>query len=283
MTTLLHPTATIHPHAELHPTVKVGAHAVIGAKVKVGPETIIGPNVVLDGWTEIGARNQIFPGAAIGVEPQDPAANDAHSLVKIGDDNQIREYVTISRSNRADEATVIGDHNLLMAYIHMAQGCVIENNVVIANAVILGEHVHVESRAFISGIGEIHPFVHVGRLVMVAFMHQITRDIPPYMLVEGQPARVRSLNRVGLKRAGLAAENEGQVIQTLRTAFRLLYRSGFSFAQSLEKIDSLPDNEHLFHLRQFLRGSQVDGRRGLTPGKGMESNQTSSRLSTVED
>ncbi|MBW4473207.1 MAG: acyl-ACP--UDP-N-acetylglucosamine O-acyltransferase [Stenomitos rutilans HA7619-LM2] len=269
MTTLLHPTATIHPHAELHPTVQVGAHAVIGAKVKIGPETIIGPNVVLDGWTEIGARNQIFPGAAIGVEPQDPSTTSAHSLVKIGDDNQIREYVTISRSNHADEVTSIGDRNLLMAYIHMAQGCMIENQVVIANAVILGEHVHVESRAFISGIGEIHPFVHVGRLVMVAFMHQITRDIPPYMLVEGQPARVRSLNRVGLKRAGLASEKEGQVIQTLRTAFRLLYRSGFSLEQSLEKIDSLPDNEHLLHLQQFLRRSQVEGRRGLTPGKNL--------------
>ena len=267
MITLLHPTATIHPDAELHPTVQVGAHAVIGAKVKVGPGTIVGPNVVLEGWTEIGARNQIFPGAAIGVEAQDPDATGANSLVKIGDDNQIREYVTISRSNRAEEMTVIGDRNLLMAYIHVAQGCVIENQVVIANAVILGEHVHVESRAFISGIGEIQPFVHVGRLVMVAFMHQITRDIPPYMLVEGQPARVRSLNRVGLKRAGLAAEQEGQVMQTLRTAFRLLYRSGCSLEEALDKLDALPDNEHLFHLRQFLRRSQLEGRCGLTPGK----------------
>jgi UDP-N-acetylglucosamine acyltransferase len=265
--TLLHPTATIHPDAELHPTVQVGAHAVIGAKVKVGPETVIGPNVVLDGWTEIGARNHIFPGAAIGVEPQDPIMTGANSLVRIGDDNQIREYVTISRSNRADEVTTIGDRNLLMAYIHVAQGCVIENNVVIANAVILGEHVHVESRAFISGIGEVYPFVHIGRLVMVAFMHQITCDIPPYMLVEGQPARVRSLNRVGLKRAGLVAEQEGQVIQSIRTAFRLLYRSGLSLDESLEQLDRLPDNEHLLHLKQFLRSSQGEGRRGLTPGK----------------
>lgn len=271
MTTLLHPTATIHPHAELHPTVQVGAHAVIGPKVKVGPDTVIGPNVVLDGWTEIGARNQIFPGAAIGVEPQDATTLGTPGLVKIGDDNQIREYVVVSRSSRADEVTVIGDRNLIMAYVHMAQGCIVENHVVIANTVMLGQHVHVESRAFISGIGEVHPFVHVGRLVMVAFMHQITRDIPPYMLVEGQPARVRSLNRVGLKRAGLAAEKEGQVIQTLRTAFRLLYRSGFSLEQSLEKIDLLPDNEHLFHLRQFLRRSQLEGRRGLTPGKSLGS------------
>jgi len=280
--TLLHPTATIHPDAELHPTVQVGAHAVIGAKVKVGPETVIGPNVVLDGWTEIGARNHIFPGAAIGVEPQDPVTTGANSLVKIGDDNQIREYVTISRSHRADEVTMIGDRNLLMAYIHIAQGCVIENNVVIANAVILGEHVHVESRAFISGIGEVYPFVHIGRLVMVAFMHQITCDIPPYMLVEGQPARVRSLNRVGLKRAGLVAEQEGQVIQTLRTAFRLLYRSGLSLDEALEKLDQLPDNEHLLHLKQFLCSSQMEGRRGLTPGRSADS-KSDMRLSAVEE
>ena len=282
MITLLHPTATIHPDAELHPTVQVGAHAVIGAKVKVGPETVIGPNVVLDGWTEIGARNHIFPGAAIGVEPQDPVTTGANRLVKIGDDNQIREYVTISRSHRADEVTTIGDRNLLMAYIHIAQGCVIENNVVIANAVILGEHVHVESRAFISGIGEVYPFVHIGRLVMVAFMHQITCDIPPYMLVEGQPARVRSLNRVGLKRAGLVAEQEGQVIQTLRTAFRLLYRSGLSLDEALEKLDRLPDNEHLLHLKQFLCSSQMEGRRGLTPGRSADS-KSDMRLSAVEE
>lgn len=282
MITLLHPTATIHPDADLHPTVQVGAHAVIGAKVKVGPETVIGPNVVLDGWTEIGARNHIFPGAAIGVEPQDPVTTGANSLVKIGDDNQIREYVTISRSNRADEATMIGDRNLLMAYIHIAQGCVIENNVVIANAVILGEHVHVESRAFISGIGEVYPFVRIGRLVMVAFMHQITCDIPPYMLVEGQPARVRSLNRVGLKRAGLVAEQEGQVIQTLRTAFRLLYRSDLSLDAAIAKLDQLPDNEHLLHLKQFLRRSQMEGRRGLTPGKSADS-KSDMKLSAVQE
>ncbi len=267
MTILLHPTATIHPEAELHPTVKVGANAVIGAKVKVGPETIIGPNVVLDGWTEIGAHNHIFPGASIGAEPQGAAYGGANSLVKIGDYNQIREYVTINRAKAVDTVTHIGDRTLLMAYVHVAHGCVIENQVVIANTVMLGEHVHVEARAFISGIGEIQPFVRVGQLVMVGFMHQITRDIPPYMLVEGQPARVRSLNRVGLQRAGLATENRGQVIQTLRTAFRLLYRSGFSLDQALEKLDSLPHNEHLTHLSQFLQHSQREGRRGLTPGK----------------
>lgn len=106
---------------------------------------------------------------------------------------------------------------------------------------------------------------------MVAFMHQITRDIPPYMLVEGQPTRVRSLNRVGLQRAGLAAAQEGQVLRTLKTAFRLLYRSGCSLAQVLEQLDTLPDNEHLAHLRQFLRCSQMEGRRGLTLGKSVNS------------
>ncbi|MBW4520130.1 MAG: acyl-ACP--UDP-N-acetylglucosamine O-acyltransferase [Scytolyngbya sp. HA4215-MV1] len=267
MTTLLHPTATIHPKAELHPTVKVEAHAVIGANVKIGPETIIGPNVVLDGWTEIGAHNHIFPGAVIGVEPQDSIPNDSHGLVKIGDHNQIREYVTISRARQAGEATLIGDHNMLMTYTHVAPSCVIEDRVVIANMVILGEHVHVESRAFISGIGEVFPFVRVGRLVMVAFIHQITHDVPPYMLVEGQPAQVRSLNRVGLKRAGLAAANEGKVLQSLRTAFKLLYRSGFSIEQSLEQIDLLPENEHLMHLREFLHHSQSQGRCGLISGK----------------
>lgn len=265
LTTLIHPTAIIHPGAELHPSVQVGAYAVIGAQVKVGPETKIGAHVVLEGSTQIGARNQIFPGAAIGLEPQDLKYDGSLSLVKIGDDNRIREYVTINRATGASKATRVGSHNLLMAYVHVAHNCQIGDQVIVANAVSLAGHVHIESRAVVGGVVGIHQFVQIGQLAMVGGMSRIDRDVPPYMLVEGNPARVRALNQVGLKRAGLG--DQGQVMQSLKKAYKLLYRSGLTLNQALEQLDLLSDSEPLQHLRQFLQSSQAKGRRGPIPGR----------------
>lgn len=267
MTTLIHPTAVIHPDAELHPTVRVGPFTVIGEQVKVGPETVIGAHVVLEGPTEIGARNHIFPGAAIGLEPQDLKYDGSLSQVKIGDGNRIREYVTINRATRAGEATLIGNNNLLMAYAHVAHNCVIEDSVVISNAVALAGHVHIETRATIGGVLGIHQFVHIGRLAMVGGMSRIDRDVPPYMLVEGNPAQVRTLNVVGLRRAGITEAEQGQVFQTLKKAFRILYRSGLNLNQALEELDLLADNPQMQHLISFLQLSQTDGRRGSLQGK----------------
>lgn len=267
MTTLIHPTAVVHPNAELHPTVRVGAYAVIGAKVKVGADTIIGPHVVLEGWTEIGDRNRFFPGAAIGLEPQDLKYDGSLTLVKIGNDNCFREYVTVNRATREGEATVIGNHNLLMAYVHVGHNCLIEDRVIITNAVSLAGHVRLESRSRIGGMVGIHQFVQVGQFAMIGAMSRIDRDVPPYMLVEGSPARVRSLNQIGLKRAGLVDADGGKTFQTLKKAFRLLYRSGLTLNQALEQLDLLSDSEPVQHLRQFLTLSQLPDRRGAIPGR----------------
>jgi UDP-N-acetylglucosamine acyltransferase len=134
-------------------------------------------------------------------------------------------------------------------------------------------HVHIESQAVIGGAVGIHQFVHIGRLAMVGGMSRIDRDVPPYMLVEGNPARVRSLNLVGLKRAGIAEANQGQVLQTLKKAFRVLYRSGLPLNQALEQLDLLADDEYLQHLRRFLQMSQADGRRGFIPGRQLQVNE----------
>lgn len=267
MKTLIHPTAAIHPGAELHPTAEVGPYAVIGKEVKVGPETIIGAHVVLEGPTEIGARNQIFPGAAIGLEPQDLKYDGGASMVKIGDGNRIREYVTINRATYTGEATIIGHNNLLMAYAHVGHNCVIEDSVTIANGVALAGHIHIESRATISGVLGVHQFVHIGKLAMVGGMSRIARDVPPYMLVEGNPARVRSLNIVGLKRAGIAQIDQGQVYHSLKKAFRILYRSDLTFDRALEQLELIADSEYVQHLLQFLRMSQIKPRRGAIPGR----------------
>jgi len=265
--TLIHPTAVIHPQSELHPTVQVGAYAVIGANVKVGTETIIGAHVVLEGPCEIGARNQIFPGAAVGMEPQDLKFVGEPSWVKIGDNNLIREYVTINRATGAGKATVIGNNNLLMAYVHVAHNCVIEDHVIIPNSVALAGHVHIESRARLGGVLGVHQFVRIGQHAMVGGMARIDRDVPPYMLVEGNPARVRTLNLVGLKRSGMSPSD----LQVLKKAFRILYRSGFTFQEAMQELENLGDTEHLQYLRRFLILSQMPGRRGLIPGKGKAS------------
>ncbi|WP_088240176.1 acyl-ACP--UDP-N-acetylglucosamine O-acyltransferase [Calothrix rhizosoleniae] len=267
MKTLIHPTAVINPNAQLHPTVQVGAYAVIGDNVKVGPQTTIGAHAVLEGPLEIGSRNKIYPGAVIGMEPQDLKYNGEFSWVKIGDDNLIREYVTINRATGAGEETRIGNGNLLMAYVHVGHNCFIEDSVVIANSVALAGHVYIESKARLSGVLGVHQFVHIGNMAMVGGMARIDRDVPPYMLVEGNPSRIRSLNLVGLKRSGM----DSQDFQLLKKAFRILYRSQLTFKESLAQLEILGDTQELVNLRRFLLLSQMSGRRGLVPGKGKAS------------
>ena len=259
----IHPTAIVHPQAQLHPTVQVGPYAVIGERVKIGAGTIVSAHVVIEGWTEIGEHNHIFPGAAIGLEPQDLKFDGSVSLVKIGDHNRIREYVTINRATHAGEETRMGNHNLLMAYVHVAHNCTLADNIVIANGVALAGHVEIESRAVIGGVLGVHQFVRIGRLAMLGGMSRIDRDVPPYMLVEGNPCRIRVLNQVGLRRAGLMDREDGAVFRELKQAFKLLYRSNLPLKEALETLETIATHEPTQHLYQFLKDScQQPGRRG---------------------
>jgi UDP-N-acetylglucosamine acyltransferase len=265
LTTLIHPTAIVHEGANLHPTVKVGPYAVIGPQVTIGPGTEIGPHVVIDGQTTIGAQNRIFPGAAIGLESQDLKYDGSMSRVVIGDNNLIREYVTINRATDAGGLTQVGNNCLLMAYAHVAHNCVVEDQVILANSVALAGHVYVESGARISGMVGVHQFVHIGRLVMIGGLSRIDRDVPPFTLVNGNPAEVRGLNQVGLQRAGLTADP--QTYRDLKQAYRLVYRSGEPLSAAVDKLNQHDDNELVRHFREFLRAAQQDARRGLTPGR----------------
>lgn len=263
MSALIHPTAVINSQAQLHPTVKVEPYAVIGKQVVIGANTVVGSHAIIDGFTEIGCDNQIFPGAAIGLEPQDLKYKGANSKVIIGDRNRIREYVTINRATNEGEATIIGDDNLLMAYSHVGHNCIISNEVIIANSVAIAGHVNIESMAIVSGVLGIHQFVHIGRMAMVGGMSRISRDVPPYMMVEGNPAKVRSLNLTGLKRRGLS-NNE---IRELKKAFSYLYLKKMPIKDAIALLDPLLDNQHIKHLQQFIQLSLADGRRGLIAGK----------------
>ncbi|WP_267383159.1 acyl-ACP--UDP-N-acetylglucosamine O-acyltransferase [Cyanobacterium sp. uoEpiScrs1] len=264
LSTPIHPTAIIHPKAELHPTVEVGPYAVIGENVKIDAQTVVGAHAIIEGPIEIGIGNRIFPSAVIGSDPQDLKYKGTASWAKIGNHNTIREFVTINRATHADEVTRIGNHNLLMAYVHVAHNCVIEDNVIIANAVALAGHVYIESRAVIGGVLGVHQFVRIGRNAMLGGMSRIDRDAPPFMMIEGNPSRVRSLNLVGLKRAGLTTQDMG----LLKEAFRFLYRSDFTFKEALEQLSEVSDNEYVKYLCHFLMDSTTGKkRRGPIPAK----------------
>ncbi|MBI3329143.1 MAG: acyl-ACP--UDP-N-acetylglucosamine O-acyltransferase [Nitrospinae bacterium] len=228
----IHPTASVHPKAQLGDGVSVGPYAVIGEHVCIGAGTTISPHAVLEGWTTVGNACEIGAGAVLGGPPQDLKYRGQRSFLRIGDHTHIREYVTIHRSAEEDGTTVIGAHNFLMAYTHVAHDCKLGDHVVLVNYAGLSGYVEVEDRAFISGHTAVHQFVRIGYLALVSGCSRVVKDIPPFMLAEGNPTRIRGLNVVGMRRLGI-----GPAARTkLRQAFRLLYRSGLNTSQALQQI-----------------------------------------------
>jgi UDP-N-acetylglucosamine acyltransferase len=268
MATQIHPTAVVDPRAQLADGVSVGAYAVIGGEVQLGSDCWIGPHVVLDGRVRMGRGNRIFPGACIGLEPQDLKYAGDPTEVVLGDDNTIRECVTINRATSGDQQTRLGSGNLLMAYSHLGHNCELGDRIVIANGVAVAGHVVIGDRAVIGGVLGIHQFVHVGTLAMVGGMSRIERDVPPFCMVEGHPARVRALNKVGLQRSGLADCDGGEQLVALREAWRHLYRRGLPLAQALAELRAQPLAGPAEGLVAFLEASVAPGRRGPIPGAG---------------
>ena len=225
----IHPTATIHPKAELGEGVIIGPYVVIGEHVRLGAETSVGPHAVIEGWTSIGQSCEIGVGAVLGGAPQDLKYRGQRSFLRIGDHSCLREYVTVHRSAEEDGVTIVGAHAFLMAYTHVAHDCRLGDHVIMVNYAGLSGYVEVEDRAFISGHNAVHQFVRIGYLSMVSGASRIVKDIPPFMIAEGNPTRIRGLNVVGMRRLGLSPEVRGE----LRHAYRLLYRSGLNTSQAL--------------------------------------------------
>jgi UDP-N-acetylglucosamine acyltransferase len=265
MATSVHPTALVDPRARLGGGVEVGPYAVIGAEVEIGEGCRIGPHVVIDGRVRMGRDNRIFPGACLGLEPQDLKYDGAPTEVVIGDANTIRECVTINRATHEGEQTRIGNGNLLMAYSHLGHNCQLGDRIVIANGVAVAGHVVIGDRAVIGGVLGIHQFVHIGSLAMVGGMSRIDRDCPPFMVVEGHPGRVRGLNRVGLRRSGLAERNEGAELRQLQEIWQLIYRSDRVLAEALRQARAQTLLPAAAELCGFLEASIGPGRRGPLP------------------
>ncbi len=251
--------ASIHPRAEIDTDVEIGPFSVIGPNVRIGRGTRLENNVTLLGRVALGEHNHVFPGAVIGGEPQDISYRGSDTQVIIGDHNIIRECVTINRgTEKEDGVTTIGSHNFLMACSHVAHDCRLGNHIVIANGTLLGGHVHVHDHASLSGAVAVHHYASIGSFSFTGGCSRVLHDVPPFMLVEGHPARPRCINVVALKRNEFSPD----VISSLAEAHRLLYRAkvGLDHAREI-----LRGNEQLVPQVNELLGfiqSQQEGKHG---------------------
>ena len=254
----LHPTALISPKAELAEDVTVGAYSVIGDHVRIGAGTWIGNRVSLVGNMEVGRRCRIWDGAVLGAPPQDYDFHDDPTRLVIGDENVVREHVTINVGTlKGGGVTLIGNRNFFMACSHVAHDCCIEDDVVLTNGVLLAGHVKVESHVILSGNAGVHHYARIGRLAFVGGNTGVTQDVPPFMMVDGHRAYPRRVNIIGLKRAGMDPDG----VDAIQEAFRLLYRSRRSrrdvIQEMIERDDLTPEVQYLV---EFLRQSQMDKR-----------------------
>lgn len=250
---IIHPTAIIAKDAKLSSDVEVGPYSVIGKGVKIGKGARVGSFVVIENDVTIGAGTKIFTGAVIGSIPQDLKYDGAASSVVIGENNIIREYVTINLSTAEESQTVVGNNNLIMAYSHIAHDCLVGNDCIIANNGTLAGHVTLEDRVVVGGIVAIHQFVRVGTLAIIGGCSKVVTDIPPYSTCDGHPAKFFGLNLIGLKRAGVAVET----IHQLKAAYKIFYQSGLNKKHAVEEIKkNIPACPHIDHLIQFIAESQ---------------------------
>jgi UDP-N-acetylglucosamine acyltransferase len=266
----IHPTAIVHPEARIAEGVIIDAYSIIGAHVTIESGTRVGPHCVIDGRTAIGRDNEIFSGAQVGVLSQDLKHNrELVGRCVVGDKNQIREHVTISASTMSSpdddhRVTSIGDGCLLMAYSHVGHDSMVGNGVIMANCTALSGHVVVEDGANFGGLSGVHQFCVVGTLSLVGGMTAVTRDVPPYMIVKGNPGRCVGPNAVGLRRNGLKEESR----RAVKNIYRIVYRSGLNTTQALHEIErAVDENPERDHFLEFVRGSL----RGITSAKSLGS------------
>ena len=235
MATMIADTACVDPRADIADDVEIGPYCVIGPDVQIGQGTRLISHVCITGNTTVGAHNLISPFVVIGGDPQDVSYQQTPTRVEIGDHNVIRESVTINRATeKEDGLTRVGSHCFLMAGSHVAHDCMLGDKITIANGSMLGGHVHVESHASVSGGVAVHHYVTLGAYSFVGGQSRIYHDVPPFMLVDGNPSKVRCINIVGLKRNGITAEG----IDSLHEAHRLIYRAKMSARHASEIIES---------------------------------------------
>ena len=251
------PTARIAPDARIGESVEIGAYAVVESKVTIGPKTKIGPYCMIQGPTIIGSGCTLTGYASIGTAPQDHSYKGEDTRLEIGDNNIIREFVTINRGTIKDKGvTTIGDHNLIMAYCHVAHDCVVGSHVVMGNLATLAGHVEIHDHAIIGGFSAIHQFTRIGSRCIVGGGSMVSLDIIPYAKASGDRAKLFSVNTIGLKRGGFSTEQ----IRAIEKAYRILRKQGLLLKEAVCVIEQeFPDDKVILPILSFLKTS----RRGI--------------------
>lgn len=254
----VHPTAIIGENVKIGEGTEIGPHVIIEDDVVLGKSNKIAAGAYICSGTTIGNENTIHMRSIIGHEPQDVGFKNEPSYTKIGDRNQIREFVTIHRGTQKDSVTVIGSDNFIMAYCHIAHNCQVGNHVVMVNQASLTGHCVIEDNVLLSGMTGLHQFTRVGKLALLSALSAVNKDIPPYMICGGRPAVAIGINVVGLRRAGVKPEARAEIKQ----AFKLLYRSGLNTSQALSAIKESLTCPEVSHLVSFIENSK----RGILDG-----------------
>lgn len=256
---VIHPSAIISPEAQIGADVKIGPYCVVGAGVKLGARCVLHSHVVIEGPCTIGTDNEFFPFAAIGCKTQDLKYIGEPTYLEIGDHNVFRENTTIHRGTHEELPTRIGHHNLFLCYAHVAHDCQVGNHIIMSNNGTLAGHVVVGDHAIISGFGAVHQFCRVGEHAIIGGCSKIVQDVPPFMIVDGNPAATRGLNQVGLQRRGFSDED----LRSLKFAYKKLFLKkdqNLTVAMSSLKASTAAANPHVAHLMEFVENSA----RGVT-------------------
>lgn len=250
---MVHPTAIVHPRAGIGAGCEIGPYCVIGEHVVLGKGCRLHAHVVLDGHTRLGRENEIFPFASIGLKTQDLKWKGGLTRVEIGDQNTFRECVTVNSATGEGEVTRLGSHNHILAYSHVAHNCVLGDHIIMSNVATLAGHVTVGDYAVIGGLAAIHQFCRIGKMSMIGGCAKVVQDVPPFMMADGNPAEVRTINKVGLERNGVSEKAQG----ALRQAYKILFREGLTVRNALDELEKkLPKLEEIRHLVQFVRSSE---------------------------
>lgn len=255
--TNIHPTAIVDPKAELDSSVVVGAYSIIGPEVKIGARTKIGPHVVIEGRTTIGCDNTFFQFSSIGAPPQDKKYAGEPTRLQIGDRNLIREFCTFNLGTVQDQGvTKLGNDNWILAYVHLAHDCQVGNHTIFSNNAQLAGHVHIGDWVVMGGFSNVHQFCKIGPHAMVGMSTSLTQDVPPFVLLSGNPAAAHGVNIEGIKRRGFTREQIG----TIRNAYKLIYKSGLTLDEAkaalMQEEAGVPESAECLRLmREFLENT----------------------------
>jgi len=252
-----HPTAIIHPRAQIGADCQIGPYCIIGENVTLGDGCLLHSHVVIDGHTRLGRENEIFPFASIGLKTQDLKWKGGLTRTEIGDHNTFRESVTIHSATGDGEVTTVGSHNHILACCHVAHNVTVGNHVIMSNYAGLAGHTTVGDHAVLGGMAAIHQFCRIGKYSMVGGCSRVVQDVAPFMIVEGNPAETRVINKVGLERNGVTEEAQS----ALKQAYKILFRAGLTIPNALARIEAeVPPLPEILHLLEFVRTSE----RGVT-------------------